>query len=410
MVRIYSGPPEEAESPTPGRRETASEGPSPAGPAGDRPAAPPRRLRARDVLVEPYGWVFRRLRPAFLFTLLFMPLTWMGLVLIRRWWAMERFIFWENELTILATFTGGGVFALVLGYLYARLESELVAMRPTIAPLLAELRRRLHHRTGLVWMPLGLAAVAIGIRYFSGDDFNPFGFWSFDTIFSVWLFMGFWFILHTTSLCARYTEIARVLGHEVAEGRLGQQEMKTLSRFYLKVAVIASFHFAACALSVYSLYIIYTYAGNMWQGYQLIRFKPGIPLLEQAIKAWNDPLFSEVAIFFALYGSVSIAPVVYFILPQWEVHQILVRRKETLLAKCRQMQAEAENRLGPKATAADLEEYARCASVAESVEKMPEWPFEMGGKLGTVFLLAIPSLLVLVKEVFLEAVLQILLK
>jgi len=338
----------------------------------------------------------------------FMPLLWLVSVFLRRFFGLSNMIFWSDELTILATFTGGGIFALLPVRLFHQFEAELVALKPHVAPLFDDLRRELHHRNGLVFFPLGLAALAIGIRYFNGDDFNPFAAGWFDYFYSVYLFLGFFFILNTTTLCARYTGIARVLGHEVAEGRLGRQEMRSLSRFYLKIAVIASFHFALCALSVYALYIIYTYSGNMWPGYRLIRFVQGVPLTRQLVNVTRDPLFGEVVIFFALYGSVSIAPIVYFIFPQWEVHRILVMRKECLLKKSRQMLEIAENSLGPNATGADLENYSRCVAILDSVEKIVEWPFEIGGKLGTIILIGIPSLLVLIKEVFLEAFLKFL--
>ncbi|RCK78418.1 MAG: hypothetical protein OZSIB_1520 [Candidatus Ozemobacter sibiricus] len=332
----------------------------------------------------------------------------MLLVGLRQFWGFEHVIFWDNEITILGAFTGAGLWALLLARLFRKLEIDLRTANPAVGPLLADLRDRLHHRTILVKVPLALAAIAIGSRYAAGADFNPFILWRIDLLFCAWLFVGFFLILNTTALCARYTEIARVLGHEVAEGRLGHPEMRILSRFYLKVAVIASFHFAACALTVYDLYLIYTYAGKMWLGYQLIRWKPGLSLAQQILAAWNDPLFSEVAIFIALYGSVSIAPVFYFILPQWEVHQILVRRKEGLVQKARQLLETAEAALGPQATPQDLAEYARCLAIVESVEKMPEWPFALGGKIGTILLVAIPSFVVFLKEVFLETLVQML--
>ena len=400
MVRIFNGLEQWNCQQSPGQ-QPPSQQPLPQDPPDS--GKPPRE----GFLIEPFCWIFQRFRPALVSLSLFMPLLWISTVVLRQLWGMERVIFWEDELTVVAAFTGAGVFALFLAKLFFNLQTELTAVKPQVAPLLAKQHISLHNRSTVIWFPLGLAALAIGIRYISGSDFNPFGNWTVDFLFSAFLFLGFFFILNTTALCARYTEIARTLGHEVAEGRLGRQEMRTLSAFYLKVAVIASFHFALCAMTVYALYLIYTYSGNMWQGYKLIRLTPGLKMSEQISRAWNDPLFNEIAIFFGLYGSVSLAPLVYFIVPQWEVHRILVRRKEGLLKTGRKMVGEAENRLGPNASEADLENYAHCLSTLESVEKMGEWPFELGGKMGAFLLIAIPSFIVLIKEVVVGAFVNI---
>ncbi len=159
---------------------------------------------------------------------------------------------------------------------------------------------------------------------------------------------------------------------------------------------------------VYSIHMIFTYKGTMiWSGFQLIRWKAGLTLGQQIAAIIDDPLFVDVLIFFIMHGAVSVAPIVYIIFPQWGIHKLLMKRKGRLLDKVRFDLEQIEERLGGEATRSDLEEFSRLSQINESLEKLPEWPFEGGGKVGTVLFVGIPSLLLLFKEVLLEVLVQV---
>jgi len=361
-------------------------------------------------LVAPFSWVFGNYIQAFSFSIVLMPLLWGLLTLFRKYILPDEEIFWNDEITILTAFTAAGFFANLLSWLFHGLCCDLAKNRPDLLPVFEKQKKVFHDWKWLVVIPVILSIFALGIRYFQGGNYNAYNYPHFDYVWSCWLFCGFFLILNTTVLCARYTEIVRFLSMEAATGKIGRSEMSVLSRFYLKVAIVASFHFALCALTVYSIYIIYTYRGIMWRGTDLLRWIPNLSWTQQIKRAWNDPLFGEVAIFFSLYGSVSIAPALYFIFPQWGVHQLLVERKMALIKNAKLLFDQAESELTPNSADADWDKFVKRSMILESLQKLPEWPFESGGKLGTFFLIGIPTILVLFKEVVLQALLSILFK
>ncbi|MBP7636217.1 hypothetical protein KBA41_18765, partial [Candidatus Ozemobacteraceae bacterium] len=281
-------------------------------------------------------------------------------------------------------------------------------LHPDMADVLGQLRDRFHDWRWLVPGPLLLGALAISIRYVTAREFSPFASTHVDILFSAWLLVGFFFVLNATVLSGRYTELVKRIAHEIASGKLGRAETILLSRFYLKVAVLATIHFSFCVIIIYTLHLLYTYNGMMWPAYALLRWRPGLGLADQITMLVKDPLFIEVVIFFGLLGLASLAPLLYFTYPQWEVHKLLDVRRRRLLDGAQKRLDEIETCLRPDSAEADFELFSRRRNIVQTIEDMPTWPFSGYGTAGTLMLIALPGLLVLLKEVFLQAFVQLL--
>jgi|GEM_PF-1751701 len=365
-------------------------------------------ITARPELIAPWSWCFTRFSTALAATLSIYPALWLILVGIRKTIYISDSIYWNHELTLVLAFSAAGATSLFLARLLGRLVSGLSALHPDMAGFLEQLRGRFHDWRWLVPGPAVLAAVAISIRYITASEFTPFESGQFDAIFSGWLLIGFFFMLNATVLCGRYTEMVKRIAHEVAVGKLGRAETSLLSRFYLNVAILATIHFGFCVIIIYTLHLVYTYRGLMWPAYALLRWYPGLTLAGQLTMLLKDPLFFELAIFFGLIGLASLAPLLYFTYPQWEVHKLLDARRKSLLEGTRKRLDEIETQLRPDSPESDFELYERRHRVVETIEQMPSWPFSGYGTASTIFLIALPGLLVLLKEVFLQAVVQLL--
>jgi len=365
-------------------------------------------ITPRSELIAPWAWCFSRFSTSLAATLMVCPALWIVLVFIRKTVYISDPIYWNHELTLVLAFSVAGVTSLFLARLLGRLISGLSELHPDMAGFLEQQRCRFHDWRWLVPGPVILAAVAISIRYITASEFTPFESGQFDVIFSGWLLIGFFFMLNATVLCGRYTEMVKRIAHEVAVGKLGRAETSLLSRFYLNVAILATIHFSFCVIIIYTLHLVYTYRGLMWPAYALLRWYPGLTLAGQITMLLKDPLFFELAIFFGLVGLASLAPLLYFTYPQWEVHKLLDARRISLLDGARKRLDEIETQLRADSSESDFELYERRRRVVETVERMPAWPFSGYGTLSTVFLIALPGLLVLLKEVFLQAIVQLL--
>ncbi|MBF0502894.1 MAG: hypothetical protein HQM09_22355 [Candidatus Riflebacteria bacterium] len=362
-------------------------------------------------LVAPFSLVFRRRWVAALFVFLFFSLSWLGFVLFRIIWFSWNIIYWKDELTMLIAFVAAGCFSLYLPHLFCDLCGDLVAQRSSLAENFGKQYRKFHDSRWLIPFPAALSTVFIIVRYAAGREFDPFQTWSVDFVFSIWLFFGFFTILHATVLCARYTEVAHLLREEAVEGRLSRNEIHTLSRFYLKVAIVATIHFGFCAMVMSAINMIYTYHGTMiWSPLDLIRWRKGLSFGQQFAAMIRDPLFPDIMVMLLLHAAVSIAPVVYLIFPQWDIHKLLVHRKEGLLAKARQDLEDIEGRLTPQSEIAEFDEFTRRSRNIESLERLPEWPFEVGGSIGTLMLVVLPTILILGKDILLEVFVNIITK
>lgn len=389
--------------PVPGEPRTASP-PAKAAPA--RPAMAP--TAARSELIAPWSWCFTRFSTALAATLATCPVLWLVLVVVRKQLYPGDHFYWNHEMTLVLAFTAAGATSLFLARMLGRLISSLSQLHPDMADFLEQLRDRFHDWRWLVPGPLLVAAVAISIRYISAMEFSPFVSMQVDILFSCWLLVGFFFLLNATVLCGRYTELVKRIAHEVVVGKLGRAETSLLSRFYLKVAILATIHFSFCVIIIYTLHLVYSYNGMMWPAYALLRWRPGLGLADQLAMLVKDPLFFEIVIFFGLLGLASLAPLLYFTYPQWEVHKLLAARRRSLLNGTRSRLDEIETRLRPDSPETDFELYERRRRIVQTVEDMPAWPFSGYGTLGTIFLIALPGLLVMLKEVFLQAFIQLL--
>lgn len=359
-------------------------------------------------LIAPWSWCFTSFSAALVATLAFCPTLWLALVAIRLTLYPGNPFYWNHELTLVTAFTAAGTISLFLSRMLERLLSSLAKLHPDMRDFLGQLRDRFHDWRWLVPGPLLLGALAISIRYVTAMEFSPFPSTQVDILFSAWLLTGFFFVLNATVLSGRYTELVRRIAHEVASGKLGRAETTLLSRFYLKIAVLATIHFSFCVIIIYTLHLVYTYNGMMWPAYALLRWRPGLGLAGQITLLVKDPLFIEVLIFFGLLGLASLAPLLYFTYPQWEVHKLLDIRRRRLLVEAQKRLDEIETRLRPDSPEADFEMFSRRRNIVQTIEDMPSWPFSGYGTAGTILLIAMPGFLVLLKEVFLQAFVQLL--
>ncbi|HOT28871.1 MAG TPA: hypothetical protein PLU72_11825 [Candidatus Ozemobacteraceae bacterium] len=384
--------------------------PSQAASASSRAKGAPAPEAAPDetCLIAPWSWCFTRFSSALAATLAFSPALWLVLVAVRSGLYPGDPCYWNHEMTLVTAFTAAGAISLFLARLLGRLVANLSRMHPDMADFLGRLRDRFHDWRWLVPGPLLLGALAISIRYVTAGEFTPFASTHVDILFSVWLLVGFFFVLNATVLCGRYTELVKRIAHEIASGKLGRAETILLSRFYLNVAVLATIHFSFCVIIIYTMHLLYTYNGMMWPAYALLRWRPGLGLAGQIALLVKDPLFIEVVIFFGLLGLASLAPLLYFTYPQWEVHKLLDVRRRRLLDEAQKRLDEIETRLRPDSPEADFETFSRRRLIAQAIEEMPTWPFSGYGTAGTLLLIAMPGFLVLLKEVFLQAFVQLL--
>ncbi len=406
-----------------GTKPITSAGAGPKTGAAPQPSAPPRGASARPQtqgvpapepapdetgLVAPWSWCFTRFSSALAATLAFSPALWLALVAVRSILYPGNPCYWNHEMTLVTAFTAAGAISLFLARLLGRLVANLSRLHPDMADVLGQLRDRFHDWRWLVPGPFLLGALAISIRYVTAREFSPFATTHVDILFSAWLLIGFFFVLNATVLSGRYTELVKRIAHEIASGKLGRAETILLSRFYLKVAVLATIHFSFCVIIIYTLHLLYTYNGMMWPAYALLRWRPGLGLAEQIALLVKDPLFIEVVIFFGLLGLASLAPLLYFTYPQWEVHKLLDVRRQRLLDEARKRLDEIETRLRPDSPETDFEMFSRRRNIVRTIEDMPTWPFSGYGTAGTLLLIALPGFLVLLKEVFLQAFVQLL--
>lgn len=359
-------------------------------------------------LIAPWSWCFSRFSSALAATLAFCPGLWLALVALRSILYPGNPYYWNHEMTLVTAFTAAGTISLFLARLLGRLVTNLSRLHPDLANFLGQLRDRFHDWRWLVPGPLLLGALAISIRYVTAGEFSPFASTHVDILFSAWLLAGFFFMLNATVLSGRYTELVKRIAHEIASGKLGRTETILLSRFYLKVAVLATVHFSFCVIIIYTLHLLYTYNGMMWPAYTLLRWRPGLGLAGQIALLVKDPLFFEILIFFGLLGLASLAPLLYFTYPQWEVHKLLDVRRRRLLDEAQKRLDEIETRLRPDSPEADFEMFSRRQRIVQTIEDMPTWPFSGYGTAGTLLLIALPGFLVLLKEVFLQAIVQLL--
>lgn len=390
----------------------AGAGPKPA--PGPQPSAPARAASAPAPasddagLIAPWSWCFTRFSSALAATLAFCPALWLALVAARSVLYPGDPCYWNHEMTLVTAFTAAGAISLFLARLLGRLVAHLSRLHPDMADFLVQLRERFHDWRWLVPGPLLLGALAISIRYVTANEFSPFASTNVDILFSAWLLVGFFFVLNATVLSGRYTELVKRIAHEIASGKLGRAETILLSRFYLKVAVLATIHFSFCVIIIYTMHLLYTYNGMMWPAYALLRWRPGLGLAGQIALLVKDPLFVEVVIFFGLLGLASLAPLLYFTYPQWEVHKLLDVRRRRLLDEAQKRLDEIETRLRPDSPETDFEVFSRRRRIVQTIEDMPTWPFSGYGTAGTILLIALPGFLVLLKEVFLQALVQLL--
>ncbi|MBI3039741.1 hypothetical protein HYY75_11975 [bacterium] len=364
-----------------------------------------------DLLIPPFGWVFKNQATAFLFSILFMPALWFILAAMRKViWPKEE-IFWSSEILTLLGFTYAGFLSLLLSKMFNALRNDFTSQgHPELISLFSKQYCAFHSTRWMVTIPIILSTIAISIRFICVDYLKPFGNFNFEVFWTAWLFLGFCFVLNAMALCARYTEIVRELGNATASGVLKRSEIKVVSKFYFKVAILASIHFALSAFIVYSIYLIYTYRGAEWPGYTILNWLSSLPSskLKELIHSPESLstfyfLFLEIACVFLLYATVSLGAVAYFILPQWGVHKLLSKRKTALIEKLESLKECAESSMVENPTEPLLEKFTKYDLIKKSLNDLSEWPFEAQGILGTLLLVGIPSLLVLFKEFLLEA-------
>lgn len=364
-------------------------------------------------LIPPYSWFFTRSRWAFLFAVGVPLMGWLALVLLRRFWWTGCPIFWNEEIPVAFAFAYAGGLSLLLSHLFHRLMTDLGGIHQEVDRLLAEQHESFHRPGLLVGMPLIVAAFAISARFYSLESLNPFVELRFDLLFCGWLYLGFLQLLQAIALCGRYSEIVRRLGEAAVRGYLRRKQLHSISAFYLKVALLASLDFAFGALMVSSLNIIYGYNGANVPAAFFWQLVQGGPLLVRTFSRSlgaiiGDPILIEVFMTLSLYAAASMGAVVYFLVPQWGVHKLLQQRKQAAADRIETMLEESEAALIAQPGEVSLERFTRYSLVQEAVDRMPEWPFRARGVLGTLLLFGIPSILVLLKEFFLQAIVNLL--
>jgi len=366
-------------------------------------------------LIPPYSWLFSNPRWAGFWAAVFPFSGWLLLVGLRRSVFTEIPVYWNEEIPVALAFTYAGGLSLLLSHLFHRLTSDLAGIHPEVDQLLVDQHQSFHRPGLLVGMPLIVGALAISARFFSIGVLNPFVDVWFDYLFCLWLYLGFLQLLQAIALCGRYSEIVRRLGEAAVRGHLRRKHLHLVSSFYLKVAILASLDFAFGALMVSSLNVIFGYSGTniiasfFWQLVQ------GGPLLAKTFgrpigSIVSDPILIELFMTFVLYAAASLGAVVYFLVPQWGVHKLLQKRKQAASERIEGLLEESESALIANPGEVSLERFTRYSLVQDAVDRMPEWPFQARGVLGTLLLLGIPSVLVLMKEFLLQAVVNLLTK
>lgn len=320
-------------------------------------------------------------------------------------------IFWPHELTLVSGFAFVAYLCLRLAQDFFSLQAELHGKRPEVDALLETQRQVFHRRRWLVLMPALLAGFAVSLRFIAAEGFQPFHSSVFEFFWLVWLYLGFFLLLHASVLSGRYSEVVKQLSEAGSGGLIDRPALAAISRFYFRIALLNSVFFAVGVFTVFSLHMIYTYSGNLWPGYACLRQLPDwmihrrVDLLRE-----NGEMMVEVFLVVLFYASACFASFVYFFVPQWGLHAMLLERKRRVLEAILGKLAVAENDLIAEPREEALRRFSELNGYREAVEKLPEWPFVGEGFPQPSLLIIIPGFLVLMKELFLETLINLIFK
>lgn len=356
-------------------------------------------------LVAPFSWFFSRSGSAKVFAWLFAGGLWL-LLLLARWnlFPLEP-VYWAHECILVLSFTFATCTSVWLLDLFATLRQDLSGAHEQVRLLLEQQYQDLRGWGQLIVMPVLVGGLAISIRYVcSSDIFEPFTNRTLDYLFSFWLFVGFCCFMHAMVPVARFSRIVRILGEVAEDGRLGRSEIRKVSGFYLKTAVLSTLMFFLGGMVIFVLHLIYTYHGNPWPGLYVFSGIKAQSLWGFLTAVYRHDSSLEILVAVLLYGGISLGSLIYFLVPQWNVHELLVHRKQRSLERAEQALEEAEKQMMAAPGAESMERYTRQTMMVQAVENMPEWPFDGRGFVGFLLVMLLPALIVIFKEIILETI------
>ncbi len=363
------------------------------------------------VLVAPYAWFFSTSKQAKVLAWLWPGLLWLCLYIVRRISFPAEPVYWAHELMVVPAFTFAACAAIWLYEAFGALRRDLGQADPQVRGLIERQYLDMHGCGQLIVMPILVSGIAIGIRYFcSSDIFEPFTDRTLDYLFSAWLFAGFCAFMYALVPIARFSRIVRVLGEAAESGRLGRLEIRRVAAFYLHVSMLATLLFFLGGIVIFDMHLIYTYHGNPWPGMFVFSGIQARSVSEFLLAVYRHDSFIEIFVVLLLYGGISLGTLIYFLVPQWNVHSLLKARKDRALERAEKALDDAEKRMMSVPGDESLERYSRQAMAMQAVENLPEWPFDSRGFIGFLAVILLPAIIVFFKEIILETIVGILTK
>jgi len=336
---------------------------------------------------------------------------WLLLLAIRRWTYPAEPVYWAHECIVVLSFTYAACVSVWLHGAFGTLRADLRAADTRVRDLLEQQYLEMQGWGQLIVMPLVVSGIAILIRYVcSSDIFEPFTDRNLDYLFSAWLFTGFCAFMHALVPVARFSRIVRVLGDAASDGRLSRSEIRRVAAFYLQVSMLATLLFILGGMVIFDMHLVYTYHGNPWPGMYVFSGIQARTLSAYLAAVSSHDSFIEIVVVLLLYGGISLGSLIYFLVPQWNVHELLAHRKQKAFERAEKSLENAEKRMMSEPGEETMERYARQTMVVQAVENMPEWPFDGRGFIGFLAVILLPALLVLFKEIILETIVSALTK
>ncbi|MBF0500559.1 MAG: hypothetical protein HQM09_10540 [Candidatus Riflebacteria bacterium] len=121
----------------------------------------------------------------------------------------------------------------------------------------------------------------------------------------------------------------------------------------------------------------------------------------------DNTLSGELQFAFGIFLLSIIIPMTYFLVPQWRLHRMLIKRKQQIRDLFSAKLHTLEHALLKKPDRPMAERYLQERQLLIEIENLPEWPFTVDSIARIATLVAIPALLFLFKEVLVDVVVDL---
>ncbi|MFZ2959705.1 MAG: hypothetical protein WA705_22710 [Candidatus Ozemobacteraceae bacterium] len=279
----------------------------------------------------------------------------------------------------------------VLGqpFIYARrrILGRLINHHATSEPIFNELYTGFIQRHEEGWEPLVIACIGGGVfacfRLIVSWDSAPYSYeisrWTTVIVGT----LGFAFLTRTIWLFLAFGWLMGRLSAELekAEERLFSWDvLEAAGRGYVRTALGASL------LSLAVFWITLT--------------------TSRLFALQSTDLADEFFFAFGIFLLSVIIPMTYFLVPQWRLHRMLVKRKKQIRDLFSAKLHEFEHSLLKTPDRSLAEKYLQERRLLVEIENLPEWPFTYGSIARIITIVAVPAFLFLFKEVLVDVLVE----